>query len=105
MGLLGPAGAFSILMIPSMAIYFSTIHRTFKNPQSQECHNAQWIMIVITLIVSVISLWIYALINGDFLHINEEYFYENQIEENINDDSLEILKDGEFTEENFESVE
>ena len=105
MGLLGPAAAFSVLMIPSMAIYFSTIHRTFKNPQSQESHNAQWVMIVITLIVSVISLWIYALINGDLLHINEEYFYENQINETSSGEQLENLKDGEFTEENFEPVE
>ena len=105
MGLLGPAAAFSVLMIPSMAIYFSTIHRTFKNPQSQECHNAQWIMIVITLIVSVIFLWVYALITGDFLHINEEYFYENQIDQTSSGEQLENLKDGEFTEENFKPVE
>ena len=62
-------------------------------------------MIVITLIVSVISLWIYALIIGDFLHINEEYFYENQIDETSSGEQLENLKDSEFTEENFEPVE
>ena len=62
-------------------------------------------MIVITFIVSVICLWIYALIIGDFLHINEEYFYENQIEEINSDESLENLKDGEFAEENFKPVE
>ena len=39
------------------------------------------------------------------LFIIEEYFYENQIEEINSDESLENLKDGEFTEENFEPVE
>ena len=105
MVLLGPFGAFGILLFPSMAIYFSTIHKTFKNPQSQESHNAQWVMIVITFIVSVICLWIYALIIGDFLHINEEYFYENQIDQTSSGEQLENLKDGEFTEENFKPVE
>ena len=71
----------------------------------------QWVAILITLIVSVIFLWIYALIIVDFLDFSivefyiEEYFYENQIEEINSDESLENLKDGEFTEENFEPVE
>ena len=39
------------------------------------------------------------------LFIIEEYFYENQIEEINSYESLETLKDGEFTEENSEPVE
>ena len=104
LGLLGPAVAFSALMIPSMTIYFSTIHKKFENPQSEKSYNAQWVVILITLIVSVICLWIYAVYFSDF-SIIEEYFYENQIEEINSDESLENLKDGEFTEENFEPVE
>ena len=104
LGLLGPAAAFSALMIPSMTIYFSTIHKKFENPQSEKSYNAQWVVILITLIVSVICLWIYAVYFSDF-SIIEEYFYENQIEEINSDESLENLKDGEFTEENFEPVE
>ena len=104
-GLLGPVIAFSALMIPLMTIYFSTIHKRFENPQSEKSYNAQWVAILITLIVSVICLWIYAAVYFSDFSIIEEYFYENQIEESINDDSLEILKDGEFTEENFESAE
>ena len=104
MGLLGPAAAFSALMIPLMTIYFSTIHKRFENPQSEKSYNAQWVAILITLIVSVICLWIYAVYFSDFSTF-EEYFYENQIEEINSDESLENLKDGEFTEENFEPVE
>ena len=104
LGLLGPAAAFSALMIPSMTIYFSTIHKRFENPQSEKSYNAQWVAILITLIVSVICLWIYAVYFSDFSTF-EEYFYENQIEEINSDESLENLKDGEFTEENFEPVE
>ena len=62
-------------------------------------------MILITLIVSVICLWIYAAVYFSDFSIIEEYFYENQIEEINSDESLENLKDGEFTEENFEPVE
>ena len=105
MGLLGPAAAFSALMIPSMTIYFSTIHKKFENPQSEKSYNAQWVVILITLIVSVICLWIYAAVYFSDFSIIEEYFYENQIEEINSDESLENLKDGEFTEENFEPVE
>ncbi len=104
LGLLGPAAAFSALMIPLMTIYFSTIHKRFENPQSEKSYNAQWVAILITLIVSVICLWIYAVYFSDFSTF-EEYFYENQIEEINSDESLENLKDGEFTEENFEPVE
>ena len=110
-GLLGPVIAFSALMIPLMAIYSSTIHKRFENPNSEKSYNAQWVAILITLIVSVIFLWIYALIIVDFLDFSivefyiEEYFYDNQIEEINSDESLENLKDGEFTEENFEPVE
>ena len=60
LGLLGPAAVFSIVMIPLMAIYFSTIHKRFENPQSEKSYNAQWVAILITLIVSVICLWVYA---------------------------------------------
>ena len=69
------------------------------------------LLILMTLIVSVIFLWIYALIIVDFLDFSiieffiGEYFFENQIEEINSDESLENLKDGEFTEENFEPVE
>ena len=104
LGLLGPAAVFSVVMIPLMAIYFSTIHKRFENPQSEKSYNAQWVAILITLIVSVICLWIYAVYFSDFSTF-EEYFYENQIEEINSDESLENLKDGEFTEENFEPVE
>ena len=104
LGLLGPAAAFSALMIPLMTIYFSTKHKRFENPQSEKSYNAQWVAILITLIVSVICLWIYAVYFSDFSTF-EEYFYENQIEEINSDESLENLKDGEFTEENFEPVE
>ncbi len=104
LGLLGPAAAFSALMIPLMTIYFSTIHKRFENPQSEKSYNAQWVAILITLIVSVICLWIYAVYFSDFSTF-EEYFYENKIEEINSDESLENLKDGEFTEENFEPVE
>ena len=104
-GLFGPAAAFVVLITPLIAIYFVTIHKQFENPNSEKSHNAQWILILIALIFSVLSLWIYVDVYFSDFFIPEEYFYENQIEENINDDSLEILKDGEFTEENFESVE
>ena len=104
LGLLGPAAVFSVVMIPLMTIYFSTIHKRFENPQSEKSYNAQWVAILITLIVSVICLWIYAVYFSDFSTF-EEYFYENQIEEINSDESLENLKDGEFTEENFEPVE
>ena len=104
LGLLGPAAALSALIIPSMTIYFSTIHKKFENPQSEKSYNAQWVVILITLIVSVICLWIYAVYFSDFCII-EECFYENQIEKINSDESLENLKDGEFTEENFEPVE
>ena len=104
MGLLGPAAAFSALMIPLMTIYFSTIHKRFENPQSEKSYNAQWVVILITLIVSVICLWIYAVYFSDF-SIIEEYFYENQMEEINSDELSENLKDREFTEENFEPVE
>ena len=104
-GLFGPAAAFSVLITPVIVIYFTTIHKRFENPNSEKSYNAQWIVILITLIFSVLSLWIYVAVYFSDFFIAEEYFYENQIEENINDDSLEILKDGEFTEENFESVE
>ena len=60
LGLLGPAAALSALIIPSMTIYFSTIHKKFENPQSEKSYNAQWVAILITLIVSVICLWVYA---------------------------------------------
>ena len=60
LGLLGPAAALSALIIPSMTIYFSTIHKRFENPQSEKSYNAQWVAILITLIVSVICLWVYA---------------------------------------------
>ena len=104
-GLLGPVIAFSALMIPLMAIYSSTIHKRFENPNSEKSYNAQWVVILITLIVSVICLWIYAAVYFSDFSIIEEYFYENQIEEINSDESLENLKDGEFTEENFEPVE
>ena len=110
-GLFGPAAAFSVLITPVIVIYFITIHKRFENPNSEKSYNAQWVAILITLIVSVIFLWIYALIIVDFLDFSivefyiEEYFYENQIEEINSDESLENLKDGEFTEENFEPVE
>ena len=74
MVLFSPIVAFGVVMLPVIAIYFSTIHKRFIKPQSQESYNAQLISIVITLIIGVICLWVYALIFGDFSHINVEYF-------------------------------
>ena len=74
LGLLGPAAALSALIIPSMTIYFSTIHKKFENPQSEKSYNAQWVLILITLMVSVICLWIYAAVYFWDFSIIEEFF-------------------------------